>query len=306
MQLTPRPILIGISFAILATLIWSGNFIIARDAIHSIAPITLAFYRWLTATIILLPFAWKDLPAAINIVKKNKLYFFITATTGVTMFNTFVYIAGHYSSAINMALIGTTTSPIITVTLAAIFLNERITAVRILGMVICLAGILLLLSNGNIDKLLSFSFTKGDWWILAAALSFAIYNTMVKKKPREMSSTHFLFICFLLGTLLLVPFYLFELNNSGGFKLSIKNISFILYLGLGTSVIAFLCWNAAIIRLGSGRTALFGNLIPVFSAIEAVLLLNEEVTWVHFGSFFLVIGGLIVANMSLRGSREIN
>lgn len=295
-----KQILVGISLAVLATLIWSGNFIIARGVIKSIPPISLAFYRWLTATLIILPFAWKHFSKEWKIIKTHFLYLFFAAVTGVSMFNTFVYIAGHYSEAINLALIGTTSSPIISVILAKIFLKERISVIRITGMIVCISGILLLLSKGSIQNLLSLSFSKGDWWILAAGFSFAVYNTLAKKKPATMNSVNFLFVVFAIGTLLLVPFYLNELNTTGGFAIDLSNLSVILYLGLGTSVICFLFWNVAIARLGSGRTALFGNLIPVFSSIEAVLILGEKVTWIYSTSFVLVITGLIIANLQKR------
>jgi drug/metabolite transporter (DMT)-like permease len=292
-----RKILIGIGLAVLATLIWSGNFIIARAVIKDIPPITLGFYRWFTATLILLPFAWKYIPQGFRLIKKRPGYFLLVAITGVSMFNTFVYIAGHYSTAINMAILGTCSSPVMSVILARIFLKEKIPLVRLIGMIVCIVGVLYLLSQGNFRNLVSFRFTTGDWWILAAALSFAIYNTSVKKKPREMPAISFLFIVFLLGTLILVPFYLFEFNSKGGFAIDLSNISSILYLGLGASVICFLIWNKAIAALGSGRTALFGNLIPVFSSIEAVILLNEEISTVHIISFILVVAGLVLANL---------
>jgi drug/metabolite transporter (DMT)-like permease len=183
--------------------------------INDIPPVTLAFYRWLSATLLLLPFAWKYIPQGLQFIKERPGYFLLAAVTGVSLFNTFVYIAGHYSTAINMALLGTCTSPVISVILAKIFLKERIPLLRVAGMIVCIAGILLLLSGGDFQNLVSFRFTKGDWWILAAAFSFAIYNTSVKKKPAAMPSVSFLFIVFLTGTLLLVPFYLYELNDKG-------------------------------------------------------------------------------------------
>ena len=292
-----RQIFIGISLAVLATFIWSGNFIIARGVIKDIPPIALSFYRWLTATIIILPFAWKYFVAERRIIKQRFLFFLLAAATGVSMFNTFVYIAGHYSSAINMAILGTCSSPIISVILARIFLKERIPAVRIVGMLVCIRGILILLSKGNLQNLVSFKFTKGDWWIMAAAFTFAIYNTSVRKKPASMHPVNFLFVIFLLGTIILLPFYFFELRNEGGFAINAFNISAILYLGIGASVICFLIWNKAIVALGSGRTALFGNLIPVFSSIEAVFLLNEKITPIHIISFILVVAGLVIANL---------
>ena len=292
-----QKILEGVALAVLATLIWSGNFIIARGVIKDIPPVALAFYRWLSATIIILPFAWKYFIAELQLVKQRPWYFVLAAVTGVSMFNTFVYIAGHYSTAINMAILGTCSSPIISVILARIFLKEKITSLRIVGMIVCVIGILLLLSKGHLENLLSFRFTKGDWWVLAAAFTFAIYNTSVKRKPREMNPINFLFVIFLIGTIILLPFYLYELKEQGGIAINVSNLGAIIYLGLGASVICFLIWNKAIAELGTGRTALFGNLIPVFSSIEAVILLNEKISSIHIISFILVAAGLVIANM---------
>lgn len=139
-----RQVLIGIGLAIVTTIIWSGNFIIAKGIIKDIPPVTLSFYRWLTATVIILPFAWKYFKAELNIVKEKFWYFLLAAVTGVSMFNTFVYIAGHQpgATAINMALIGTCTSPVISIILARIFLHEKIKLLRIIGMTVCIVGVL--------------------------------------------------------------------------------------------------------------------------------------------------------------------
>jgi len=292
-----QQILAGIGLAVLATIIWSGNFIIARGVIKDIPPVTLSFYRWLSATVILLPFAWKYFVNQTGLIKSNPWYFLLAAVTGVSMFNTFVYVAAHFSEAINMAILGTCSSPIMSVIFARIFLKEKITGLRIAGIIVCIAGILLLLSKGSVETLLSFRFSQGDWWILAAAFTFAIYNTMVKKKPKEMHPINFLFVVFLLGTIILLPFYFYELNRQGGIAINLSNAGAILYLGLGASVICFLIWNKAIAALGTGRTALFGNLIPVFSSIEAVFLLHEKITTIHIISFILVVSGLVIANL---------
>ena len=167
-------------------------------------------------------------------------------------------------------------------------------------MIVCVCGILLLLSKGNIENVLAFRFTKGDWWILAAAFTFAIYNTTVRKKPAGMHPVNFLFVIFLLGTIVLLPFYLYELNEKGGIAISTGNLAAILYLGLGASVICFLIWNKAIVALGSGRTALFGNLIPIFSSIEAVIILHEQFIWIYVISMIIVFTGIVLANIQLK------
>src|SRR5205823_3990296 len=127
----------------------------------------------------------------------------------------------------------------------------------------CIAGILILMSGGNISKLSRFQFSAGDIWILAAALAFAIYTVMVRRKPKELSAVSFLFILFLLGTVFLLPAFLVDIQYEKPPEWSQVVIWSVLYLGLGASISAFLLWNHSIRILGPSRTALFGNLIPV-------------------------------------------
>ena len=294
---TEKHIYTGMAVAVLATFIWSWNFVVARGIFRQVPPVSLAFYRWLTATLIIFPFAFSAFKKEWPVVRKSFLYFLLAAATGISMFNTFIYIGAHYTTAINLALIGTTSSPILSVLLAGIFLKEKIHLLRIAGMVVCIAGILVLLSNGNFHNLLHLHFTRGDSWVLGAGLAFAIYNTMVRKKPAAVSPVSFLFVVFWLGTLLLVPFYVRETAVSEPVHWQVSTILIILYLGLAASVLCFWIWNIAIRNLGAGRAALFGNLIPVFSTLEAVLILGERINWVHGLSFGLVITGLLLANL---------
>ncbi len=299
-------ILLGILMAVAATIIWSGNFIIARAINKEISPIALSFFRWLTAVVLLLPFAWKHIKPSWIIIKQHKLYFFFTALMGISLFNTFVYIAGHTSTAINMALIGTTSSPIISVILAHYFLKEHIRLRRIISIAFCIIGILFLLSKGSFSNLFHLEFTKGDVWILLAAVSFAVYNICARKKPANISAVGFLFFVFVIGTAILFPAWLIDLQYSNPVAWNSSTISSIIYLGLGTSVISFLLWNRSIKELGAGRTALFGNLIPVFSSIEAVFILGEKITVIHIISFILIIAGLLIDNFHLFVIKKSN
>lgn len=299
-QKNQNKLLTGIALAALAALIWSGNFIVARGVFKEIPPISLAFYRWGLATIMIAPFAWKKFKQELPIFKKSVPYFFWISLAGITLFNTFVYIAGHYSPAINLALIGTSSSPVIAIILSRIFLKEAVTPLRILGLILCIVGVLLLLSKGSWSNLLSFQFSRGDWWILAAATCFAIYSTLVKSKPAGISAINFLFLIFGIGTLLLLPMYIWEINHSLPVAWNNNLYAVIFYLSLGTSVLAYLCWNAAIGILGPSRTSLFSNLIPIFSSIEAVWILGEKITAIHLISGVIVITGLVLANLRKR------
>lgn len=290
----------GIGLALLAVLIWSGNFIVARGLVRQIPPVSLAFYRWITAAAIIYPIAQKKFALEWTQVKQSWQYLLWSALTGIALFNTFVYIGAHYTTAINLALIGTTSSPVIAVLLARIFLKENIGILKILGMILCITGVLFLLSKGNMQNLLTLRFTRGDGWVLLAAVSFAIYNTLARKKPAALSPMVYLSAIFCIGALLLLPVYLWEMSTAAPVEWNINLVLSILFLGLGASVISFLCWNLAISKLGAGRTALFGNLIPVFTSIEAVLFLEEAFTSIHIISMALVFAGILLANLRQR------
>ena len=295
----------GIGLALLTVVIWSGNYVIAKGIAKQLPPVSLAFFRWSLASVCILPFAFKKILAQKEVFLQNKNYIFWTALTGVSIFNTFIYLGGHYTSAINLALIGTTSAPVFATFMAAIFLKESISTYRITGMLICITGILFLLSRGSLRQLANFHFGKGDVLVLISAFTFAIYNTLVRKKPAGIAPIAFLAVIFTLGSLCLLPFYIFETMHSPAVQWTPNMLYIILYLGIGNSIIAFFCWNASIERLGAAGTALFGNLIPVFSTIEAVLFLGETFSRIHLVSGLLVIGGLVIANITRKTAKPL-
>lgn len=286
----------GILLALAAVIIWSGNFIVSRGVSGLIGPVSLAFFRWITATLLIFPLAWKQLRTEWPAARRNFRHLAWVSLTGIALFNTCVYVAGHYTSAINLALIGTTSSPIFATLIAVIFLRDRPNLFRIGGILCCVAGILLLLSRGSWAVLAGFRFSTGDLWILAAALAFAVYSILVRNRPAGISPIPFLFLVFAMGVLMLLPAFVVECSIGAPVQWSNGLIWVILYLGAGASVAAFLCWNISIQKLGATSTVLFGNLIPLFSTIEAVCLLDEKVTFIHLLSFILVISGLVLAN----------
>lgn len=286
----------GIFFAVAATLLWSGNFIVARGIIHQMPPITLSFFRWATASIILLPFALPKVKQDWPYIKANLRYLLWTALSGIALFNTLLYFAGHHTPAINLALIGTTSSPVFALLFAAIFLKERIAPMRLWGMAICFCGIVLLLSKGSWTVLRNFHFAEGDIWAIAAAFAFALYTIQVRRKPAGLQNISMLWILFALGTLMLFPAYLWEKAQHPPVQWNTALVLVILYIGAGASVIAFFIWNLSVGLLGAGRTAIFGNLIPLFSTIEAVIILDEPVLNIHLWSGLLILLGLVVAN----------
>jgi drug/metabolite transporter (DMT)-like permease len=295
----------GILLALIAVIVWGGNFVIARGVSNQISPIALAFYRWSLATIILLPIAWKQFRCELPIIRLHIPNLLFAALFGITLFNTLVYVAGHYTTAINLALIGTTSSPIMSTLLAYFFLKEKPGGLRIVGMLFCITGILWLLSGGSWHNLRNFHFSKGDVWILGGAFCFAVYNILFRKKSPNISPYAYLFTVFAAGSLFLFPAWLIEKQQVAAIEWTPALLGTILYLGAGTSVISFLCWNASMERIGIGRTVLFGNLIPIISSYEAVVFLGEKLTPQHWISGIWVTIGLILANIQYSRLKKI-
>ena len=290
----------GIGFAILATILWSGNYIVARALHKSVPPVSIAFFRWTVATVILFPIAYQKVKAEWRQLKVHFGYLSITALAGVTLFNTLIYLGGRHTSATNLALIGTTAAPIFVLVITGLVLRQQVRLNQIAGAAICVLGILVLLSGGDLSRLEDLRFNRGDLFVTGAALSFACYTVLVRRMPPGLSPLSFLFNIFFLGTLFLLPVFLLERAAGFHFEWNGTVLAVFAYLGIGASVMAFLLWNLSIKAIGSARTALFGNLIPVFSTIEAALILEEPFTTATGFSLGIILIGLIIANVPFR------
>ncbi|HZI00553.1 MAG TPA: DMT family transporter [Flavisolibacter sp.] len=293
----------GIGFAILATILWSGNYIVARALHKSVPPVSIAFFRWTVATVILFPIAYQKVKAEWRQLKVHFGYLSITALAGVTLFNTLIYLGGRHTSATNLALIGTTAAPIFVLIITGLVLRQQVRLNQIAGAAICVLGILVLLSGGDLSRLEDLRFNRGDLFVTGAALSFACYTILVRRMPPGLSPLSFLFNIFFLGTLFLLPVFLLERAAGFHFEWNGTVLAVFAYLGIGASVMAFLLWNLSIKAIGSARTALFGNLIPVFSTIEAALILEEPFTTATGFSLGIILTGLIIANVPFRKRR---
>lgn len=294
-ELKTQSIFAGYLFAIGATAIWSGNFIVARGLSENIAPVSLAFYRWLVAVIVFTPFAAKALLHEWPIIKKHIIYFSITSFLGVTIFNTLIYFAGHTTTAMNLSLIAIT-FPIFILLFSRFFFKEVITVKKGFGIIMVLIGVLFLITKGKISTLLSISFNIGDVWMLLASIIFAIYSLFLKNKPEGVSVKALQLATFILGLIFLFPFFLWEQTIVHQSFLNQATIPAILYIGVFASLCAFVLWNRAIIVLGPSRAGMVYYTLPLFSGFLGYLFLHETIRMIHFYSMILILSGIIVAN----------
>ena len=306
-----KPVFIGFACAIVTVMLWSGNFVIARGLSEQISPLNLAFWRWVVAIVFLLPFALKPLLAQKASIQKHIGYLSIVSLLGITLFNSLIYYAGQTSSAINLALIAIT-FPVFILILSRIFLKEKISWNKLVGIGLVLIGILLLISKGDLSILTQLTFAQGDVWMLLAALIFAIYSMLLKRKPAEISASVFQLASFILGLIFLLPFYVLELYLVPSKAVNGSVVLSILYVGIFSSLLAFILWTKAIALIGAINAGMVYYAMPIFSGILAIIILDEALTALHIYSALFILSGILLAviyrpNIVLKNSmgREV-
>ncbi|MBP6182632.1 DMT family transporter [Flavobacterium sp.] len=285
----------GIFFALLATLLWSVNMVIASGIKGHIPPIGLAFWRWTIACIVLAPFAFKSTIESFTIIKRHIRYLMLTAVLGVTIFNTLIYFAGKTTNAFNLSLIAISI-PLFIVALSRILFKEKVSTIKIVGIVIIITGVLVLITKGSLQTFLDINFTIGDLLMLLACFFFAYYTILVRQKPDELTAKVFLFSVFVIGTIFLLPFYIWEHLFYKKVFFDTKMALATSYLGIFASLVSYYLWNEAIQLIGTSKTALIYYLIPVFSGILAYIFLGQAIVSTQIISMGIIIIGLLITN----------
>ncbi|WP_020561002.1 DMT family transporter [Thiofilum flexile] len=287
---------------ILTTLFWAGNFNLARAVSTQVPPMSLSYWRWTIAALLLLPFVWKHLIATWNIFKKNWLLVSALALLGVTGFNSLVYLGLQTTTAINGVLMQSV-CPIFIIILATFLLGERATGLQWLGIITSLLGVVIILVRGDIQVLKTLSFTYGDLILLVAVLSWALYTVLLRKLPAALKGLPILGYTIVLGSMMILPLYLYEtyaLNHP--MPITWVSMGSIAYVAIFPSLLAYWFWNYATAKLGAGRTGQFTHLIPVFGLTIATLLLGERLYSFHWLGGALVALGLVLSNWKSKAA----
>ena len=287
----------GYALVLAATLIWSGNFIVARIINESVPPVTLVVLRSVVAIMALAPFVIRQIWADAHVIRKHFWYIGFTGFLGISVCQTVVYIAAGSSTTVNLTLIAIC-SPIFTMIFARIILKDALTFRRLLSLVIASVGVLYLVTGGEFSKLTSLSFNPGDVWMLAQASSFGLYSVLVQQRPVELNPIPFLFSMFVFGMLLLTPWFIWEVSAAESLVFTGDNILAILYLGLGPSVLAYMSWNKSVALIGPTRASMIYYCLPLFGALGGLYFLGEHLTAPHLISGVMILTGVMLSNKS--------
>jgi drug/metabolite transporter (DMT)-like permease len=284
---------------VLTALFWAGNWVIARGIQGHMSPIAMAFWRWFGAFIILLPFVAAPIAREWRILVSSWKVLLALAVLGVAAFNSLTYTGLKYTTATSGVLLNSVI-PILIIGINVTFLREPLSARQAAGVATSLAGVLMIVAQGDLDTLLHVRLNPGDLWVLAAMLSWSIYTVVLRWRPRRLSSTAFTGSLIGIGVAVLLPIFAWDYGAGHRTQWGPVTWSAVAYFAVFPSVLAYFFWNAAVARVGGERAGAFLHLMPLFGALLASIFLGESLLWYHFAGAVLIFAGLFVTSRSGR------
>ncbi len=284
-----------VTAVVFAMFCWAATTITVRFVRDDAPPMGLAFWRNLASALILLLFAIRPLLAQWKLIRENLGILALQAALLWVGGNALLFLALQYTIAINAAVINSV-EPVFIILFAWAIFGDRFSGIQAIGVVLSLAGVLFLISDGSFDRLIRLELNVGDLIVTASYAFWALYAVFLRKVPRTIDSRAMLLVLILFGTIFILPLYLLETAISRPFIPTPVTLTTIVFLALFASLAATLSWNRGIRLMGVTRAALYLHLIPVFTVILAILFLGEMMAFHHFAGAAMVAAGIFITS----------
>lgn len=270
---------------VLCNLFWAGNYVFGKYVITEITPLWITFSRWVMALFFLFPIAYYFEKLEWKTIKQDWLLLTCMGGLGIIGYNLLLYSALAYTTATNAALVSAL-NPGIIVIVSVFLTGERISKLQAAGFLFSLAGVLIILTNGNVAHLLQANYNQGDLLMLAAVFVWTAYSLISKKlQTPPITATA---VSSAIAVIMMMPFAASQGINFAAIKpLALGGI---IYIILFPSVCSFVFWNLSVKAVGASKCGVFLNLVPVFTAIISVML-GENITLAQlFGGLAVFLG----------------
>ena len=254
--------------------------------------------RWISVWLILIPFTYKEIYKNLPYIRKN---FFIISLMGIvtiSTFNSVVYVALNYTQIINAVLV-LATIPAATIVLSSIMKIEETSFFQIFGLVLSVIGVGSIISSGDVQRIFSLSFNKGDLLMLVCVLSWSLYSTLLKKYQFKFSQFSLIQLMVSVGLLFLIPQYFYE--QSIGLEVDFNKSFFLIlfYVVAFPAIAAYYCWQKGVEIIGPNRASMFIQLMPLFSAVMAIIIFSEKFEIYHFVGAAFIVSGIYLSNKKI-------
>ena len=284
----------------LATLMFAGHTIAARISVNEISPMLLMELRWILCLLVLIAFCRIKLISQMPAVKERLGWVFMMGGFGMAGFTVFFILAAQYTTAVNLG-ITQGSIPAFVMIIGLVVLRTRISSLQICGLVLSLGGVVLLVSGGSINVLKSVKFNIGDLLMLVACLCYAGYTLGLS---RRIVMPPVLILAFFSAAAVVTLTICTSIEYAQGNLImpGLKGWLLVIYCAIFPSLLAQILFMRGVELAGSNRAGLYVNLVPVFAALFAVIILGEIMHFYHIMSLALVLGGIYLAE---RGKKAL-
>ncbi|NCV49466.1 MAG: DMT family transporter [Rhodobacterales bacterium] len=286
----------------LATLGWGSNTIASRLAVGEVSPMLLIFFRWGFVVVILLSLYWRQMIDEWPIIRPRLKWLLIMGGCGLSLFNAFFYIAAHSTTAVNLGIIQSTMPGMILLG-SFMFFGDRINRLQFSGLLLTLLGVGVIVTQGSLEQLMQLTFNHGDLLMIFACSFYAMYTVGLKSRPK-ISGMVMLAYFSVAAFLMTIPLMIFESFIYGTVMPGVKGFAVVFYIAIVPSFLSQIFFMRGVDLIGPGSAGLYANLVPIFSAIMAVLLLSEEFALFHLAAMLLVFGG--IGLFEYQGRRKVS
>ena len=289
-------------YLFLTVTFWAGNFIVGKLAsFYDVPPFSLNFYRWFFAWLILAPFTIPEIIEKKEYILKNYKLFIILGVTSITIFNSIVYYSLNFTQVISGVLM-ISTIPVMIMLFSSILKIEKTNIFQIIGVIFSFAGVIMIITKADIQILKNLDFNKGDITMVVAMFSWALYSTLLKRQKYEISQISLLQVVITFGLLFLMPIYFIEYQIGSRIILEKPFILILSYVVLFPGLASFLLWIKGISLIGANRSGVFLHLMPILSAIMAMIFFSEKFMFYHMLGACFIITGILLSNKKLKNA----
>ena len=281
---------------VFAAFCWSGNFIVGKYAyLFEVPPLTLNFLRWVSVWLILIPFTYKEIYKNLNNIKKNWIVISFMGVITISTFNSVVYLALTYTQVINAVLV-LAAIPAVTIIISSLMKVDKTNIFQLVGLFLSIIGIGAIISNADLNKIFSLNFNKGDLWMLVCVLSWSLYSTLLKKHDFKFSQFTLIQLMVTVGIIFLIPQFFYE--KSIGLDVNFNKAFFLIlfYVVIFPALAAYYCWQKGVEIVGPNRATMFIQLMPLLSALLAIIIFQEKLELYHFLGASFILSGIYLSN----------
>jgi drug/metabolite transporter (DMT)-like permease len=285
-------------FLALAPLFWAGNVVLGRALRGSVSPAAITFWRWIIALSLLLPLEGRNLWRARGVLRARWKIILVLGFLGFFLYQALSYQALAETTALNALLISAA-SPLVVALLGWMVFGERISARLGAGILVSLAGVLVVVTRADPASVEGLRAGRGDLLMLAAVVVWALYSVLLRRRPAELSPLGLVTATALAGMLFSAPVFAWQAATGAGATVSPGTVLALGYIGVFASVLAYVFWNQGVEAIGAARAGLSMNLMPVFGAVLSVVFLGESFAIHHAIGAPLVLAGVLLGSSGL-------